>query len=292
MSGWISIHRKIQNHWLWSEKPYSRGQAWIDIIMMANHQDNQFVLGNELIKVNRGSFITSEVKLSDRWGWSRTKVRSFLELLEKDNMLVKKSDSKKTTLTIVNYNDYQIIETTEKHQKNSEKTAKKHQKNTNNNDNKDNKDNNTTTINKPERNFETENLVADIGADPTQQDKSVAPVDADSTKQVKSVSDIERFYLQLRGIPSCSGREFPNMLETYNKYQDVDFILNVMKVASERNKKRNGRLTISSFKYFIPIFEDEWEKIQAKKEVEIVEPISRDNKQNNGFDKSQFLWNE
>lgn len=138
--GWISIHRKIQSHWLWGEKPFDKRSAWIDLILMASHKDNKFVLGNELIEVSRGSFVTSEVKLSEKWGWSRTKVRSFLDLLEKDNMLVRKSDSKKTTLTIVNYNDYQFQETTEEHQKNNEKTSEEQRKDTINNENNDNKD--------------------------------------------------------------------------------------------------------------------------------------------------------
>lgn len=102
---------------------------------MANHKENKFLLGNELIEIERGSFITSEVKLAERWGWSRTKVRSFLELLEKDNMIIKISDNKKTTLTVVNYSDYQDIETAKEQQKNSNETAKEQQKNTNNNDN-------------------------------------------------------------------------------------------------------------------------------------------------------------
>ena len=150
MEGWISIHRKIQNSWIWEDKPFSKGQAWIDIIMMVNHKDNKIVLGNELILVKRGSRITSEVKLAKKWGWSRTKVRDFLSLLEKDKMIYKTSDNKKTTLTVVNYNDYQDMQTTEKHQKNIKRTSEKHQKNTNNNDNNENNDNNKDI----EQNFE------------------------------------------------------------------------------------------------------------------------------------------
>lgn len=135
MAGWISLHRRIQDHWLWKEKPFDKRSAWIDILLMANHKENKFLLSNELIEIERGSFITSEVKLAERWGWSRTKVRSFLELLEKDNMIIKISDNKKTTLTVVNYSDYQDIETTKEQQKNSNETSKEQQKNTNNNDN-------------------------------------------------------------------------------------------------------------------------------------------------------------
>ena len=107
MSGWISIHRKIQDHWLWKEKPFDKRSAWIDILLMVNHEDKKVLLRNELIEVKRGSRITSIRQLCERWGWSNTKVKNFLNLLEKDNMLIVKSDSKKTTLTVVNYNDYQ-----------------------------------------------------------------------------------------------------------------------------------------------------------------------------------------
>jgi len=105
--GWISLHRQVWDNWVWKDKPFSKGQAWIDLLLMANHEDKKVLIGNQLITVKRGSFVTSIRKLCDRWGWSNTKVRSFLSLLEQDGMLIVKSDAKKTTLTIANYSDYQ-----------------------------------------------------------------------------------------------------------------------------------------------------------------------------------------
>ena len=140
--GWISVHRQLQDHWLWEDKPFSKGLAWIDILMLANHADNKFLLGNELVEVKAGSFITSELKLAERWGWSKTKVRAFLALLQKDSMIQKKSDRKKTTIIVENYSFFQDIETTEKPPKDREETTEKPQENTNNNDNNDNNDNN------------------------------------------------------------------------------------------------------------------------------------------------------
>lgn len=137
MSGWIKLHRSMRTHWIYNEKPFSKFQAWMDILLSANHKDNKFVLGTELLEVERGSFITSELKLMERWGWSKTKVRSFLELLENDKMIIKLSDRKKTTLTIVNYDVYQDRETTERPQENHEKTIKKPIKDTNKNDKKE-----------------------------------------------------------------------------------------------------------------------------------------------------------
>ncbi|HGG0416556.1 TPA: DnaD domain-containing protein [Clostridium sporogenes] len=105
--GWISLYRSIQDHWLWQEKPFSKGQAWMDLLLSANHQDKKVLLGNELITVARGSFITSQKKLMERWGWGSEKTRTFLKLLDGDRMIKFRSDKKKTTITVINYENYQ-----------------------------------------------------------------------------------------------------------------------------------------------------------------------------------------
>ncbi|MBQ2811000.1 MAG: hypothetical protein IJF12_02400 [Alphaproteobacteria bacterium] len=139
--GWMPIYRRVQEHWLWQDKPFAKGQAWIDLLLLASHNENEFLFGNQVTKNEIGSFITSELKLADRWGWSKTKVRAFLSLLESEKMIVKKSDNKKTTINIVNYSIYADYETAKKLQKDNNKTSKKLQKNTINNDNNDNNDN-------------------------------------------------------------------------------------------------------------------------------------------------------
>lgn len=140
--GWISVHRSLQCHWLWDEKPFSKGQAWIDMLMMANHADKKFLLGNELVEVKTGSFITSELKLMERWGWGKTKTRAFLDLLQKDGMIVKISDRKRTTIIIENYSDFQDSQTTDKPQTDHSQTTGRPSADTNNNVNNDNNVNN------------------------------------------------------------------------------------------------------------------------------------------------------
>lgn len=150
MTGWISLHRSIQKHWLFEEKrKFSRFEAWIDILLMVNHTDNKIMHDGDLITVKRGQRITSLRQLGDRWSWSITKVDKYLKTLESDGMLVVKKDTKKTVLTVVNYDDYQDGDFKKRHRKDSEKTEKKHrsntektQKKTNNNDNKENNENN------------------------------------------------------------------------------------------------------------------------------------------------------
>jgi hypothetical protein len=136
-SGWVKTYRSIANHWIWTDKPFSKGQAFIDLIMLANHKDNKFMFNGQLTECKRGQFITSEIKLMERWGWSKSKLKRFLKMLEDDQMVIKKTDNKKTSLTILNYGIYQDCETAEdtakEHQKDIKKTSKRHQKDTNKN---------------------------------------------------------------------------------------------------------------------------------------------------------------
>ena len=75
MEGWIKVHRGILENPIWIDRPFSKGQAWIDIILLANHKGKDVLVGNRMQHISRGSFLTSELKLMDRWGWSKKKVR-------------------------------------------------------------------------------------------------------------------------------------------------------------------------------------------------------------------------
>lgn len=110
--GWISIHRKIQDNLIWNDKPFNRGAAWVDLLLLANHEDKKVLFNGSIIEVKRGEKITSLRKLSERWGWSITKVKKFLNLLSDEKMISYKSDSKKTVYNIVNYEVYQDSENT------------------------------------------------------------------------------------------------------------------------------------------------------------------------------------
>ncbi|HEE1497241.1 TPA: DnaD domain-containing protein [Staphylococcus aureus] len=154
MTGWISIDRSIQNHWLFKEKrTFSKFEAWIYLLMEANHSKAKVPIGNQIVTVERGQRLTSILTLSDLFNWSRFKVKTFLDLLESDGMLEVKTTSKYTLITIVNYDFYQseqgrnqhqndIKPTSKQHQSNINPTSKQHQSNTNNNDNKDNNEKN------------------------------------------------------------------------------------------------------------------------------------------------------
>ena len=106
--GWIKLYRSVQDHWLWNnEKEFDERSAWIDLLLMLNYKDKKFQMGNELVDVKRGERITSQRKLAERWKWSRTKVRRFLELLESDGMIELERTSKRTRVKACNFDLYQ-----------------------------------------------------------------------------------------------------------------------------------------------------------------------------------------
>lgn len=134
--GWIKLDRAILEHWLWNcEKPFDKLHAWIDILLNVNHTPKKMPFGDNVIIIEKGCMITSETKLSEKWGWSRKKVSSFLELLENDQMIDRKRYGKGTYLKLLNYAVYQDLGDTKRTEKepmkNGKGTGEEQEKNTN-----------------------------------------------------------------------------------------------------------------------------------------------------------------
>ena len=139
--GWISLNRSLFDNELWTSEPFSRGQAWVDLLLLANHKDSYFYKRGNKITVKRGELGRSCVELSDRWKWSRTKVNKFLKDLEKEQQIKVVKTSITQVVTIVNYDKFQAKGQQTGQQKSSESAAKVQQKDTYNNDNNVKNDN-------------------------------------------------------------------------------------------------------------------------------------------------------
>ena len=116
-NNWIKLNRSITDHWLWSSgETFSRGQAFIDLLLMAAYADHPVMSQGKKIDLKRGSMVTSIRYLADRWRWSKDKTMHFLNDLEADGTIEKSSDTKRTVLTIVNYDKYQGLVTSDRTQ--------------------------------------------------------------------------------------------------------------------------------------------------------------------------------
>ena len=104
-SGWISIYRRIREHWIWQDPV--KFKWWIDIILTVNHEDKKVNIGMRLIECKRGQAVMSLRNWADRWKVSRDSTRNFLELLKKDGMITTENLINTTRITVCNYDDYQ-----------------------------------------------------------------------------------------------------------------------------------------------------------------------------------------
>lgn len=106
---WIKLNRSIRKHFLWDFTKPLYLMAWIDILMSANYADKKVVVGDSVITVPRGSFVTSLRKLATQWQCSKDTVKRILTILESDSMITCKADSKHTIITVENYALYQDV---------------------------------------------------------------------------------------------------------------------------------------------------------------------------------------
>ena len=116
MQGWIKLHRNLANSDLWLSEPFSRGQAWVDLLMLANHKPGHIRKRGVRIDLQAGECGWSERELAARWQWSRGKIRRFFDELEKDERIERKTVPQKKNVTglfkILNYCSMQTDGTT------------------------------------------------------------------------------------------------------------------------------------------------------------------------------------
>jgi len=111
----FKVDRGIFDHWIASEKPYSKFQAWIWIVGNANFADTKTYFHGKIQEIRRGQMRISYRFLADKWGWSEKRVRRFLKCLENDQMLSVNSTADGTTLTVENYAKFQDVRRTDDH---------------------------------------------------------------------------------------------------------------------------------------------------------------------------------
>jgi len=136
MTGWISIHRSIRDHWIWQDPV--KLKWWLDILLTVNHKDSKVNIGMQLFDCQRGQTIMSLKSWADRWGVSKDSTRNFFELLKKDEMIHTENLIKTTRITVCKYDLYQIDLHAEQTLSDRCPNAEQTQAGTNNNENNEN----------------------------------------------------------------------------------------------------------------------------------------------------------
>lgn len=127
--GWIKYHRSSFENKLYFSEPFTRWQAWMDLVLLANHKEGIIRKRGVKLIVERGQIGHSEVTLAKRWGWSRGKIRRFLDELKMEHQIVQQKTNVTTLITVVNYSQYQNDETDIVQQTDSKRYTNKNEKN-------------------------------------------------------------------------------------------------------------------------------------------------------------------
>lgn len=114
MVGWIKIHRKTTEHWIWRDP--IKFQWWIRMLIEVNHSSQKIPIGNSLYTIERGQSGKSLRSWAIVFGVGTKAVINFFDLLESDKMISKttigKGKHSTTLITITNYSYYQSNEET------------------------------------------------------------------------------------------------------------------------------------------------------------------------------------
>lgn len=106
--GFIWLYRSICDNYIWkSSDPFDKRSAFIDLILMMNHDDTKINIKGNSVTICRGQHFTSIKSLAKRWKWSENKVRRFLKGLVSNGMAEVHGRADGTLVTLVNYGFYQ-----------------------------------------------------------------------------------------------------------------------------------------------------------------------------------------
>lgn len=158
--GFIRIYRNEDDD-LYFRDPFTRWQAWIDLIMLAYPSDSELYVRGIRIEAKRGCVYIGTRDLAERWQWSRGKVIRFLENLICEHKIVPQTRPQNKNviacISITNYDKYLLDDTTNEttngttEQKKEKKVTKKiKEKNTSDNDKNKNKEISVITLKKKE----------------------------------------------------------------------------------------------------------------------------------------------
>jgi uncharacterized phage protein (TIGR02220 family) len=137
MSGWIKLHRTIQNS-KFGKNP-ELFHLFAVILLRANHKDG-FTKDGTLIKA--GQFMTSQIGLANEFKYKEMKMHRMLSRLKSEGQIDVSATSKNTIITVTNWEYYQqgdgVIDEQVRNKQGSDEEQVRTNKNANNNKNENN----------------------------------------------------------------------------------------------------------------------------------------------------------
>lgn len=110
--GYFILNRSLFDSSLWLDEPFTRGQAWVDLINLANFERREVFFKGSYHIIEKGQMFYSYKFFINRWKWSRNRVLNFFRQLQALRMVSVEGTRYGTIITIENYTFYQSRGTT------------------------------------------------------------------------------------------------------------------------------------------------------------------------------------
>ena len=92
---------------MWLDEKFSRAQAWLDLISLANVRVSQKTYNYKPKTFRRGCLYRSNTNLAARWHWSTSKVGIFLKELQESQRIMVNGKGIDREIEILNYDGLQ-----------------------------------------------------------------------------------------------------------------------------------------------------------------------------------------
>ena len=105
--GWVCLHRKLLENPIFKNDKLFR--VFMYCLLKASHSDHDQLVGDTIVPVKIGQFVSGRKKISSDTGLTEQNVRTSLSKLEKLSILTIKPTTKYSLISVANWDKYQQI---------------------------------------------------------------------------------------------------------------------------------------------------------------------------------------
>ena len=108
--GWIKIQRSLTEDELYFSEKFSKIQAWIDILLLAEYRPREIYVRSVPLKLEKGQAAVSIRDLAQRWKWGVNRVQAFLKELVEFGKIDTHKRPLISVITVLGYETYEVGE--------------------------------------------------------------------------------------------------------------------------------------------------------------------------------------
>lgn len=108
MDGWIKLHRKLYDHWIFSCSECLH--LWLYLLLRVNHKPTEVVRGRTVVKLQAGQLIAGRKSLAEALKINEHKIDRTLKLFENEQLIEQQTFAKYRVITVTKWKEHQLSE--------------------------------------------------------------------------------------------------------------------------------------------------------------------------------------